>query len=67
MFSGNMNAQRLKRILEAGLIPFINELFPAGHRLYQDNDPKNTQVSTSLTFSKNKALIGGRLHLSCQI
>ena len=63
MFSENMNAQRLKRILEAGLIPFINELFPAVHRLYQDNDPKQP-VSTSLTFFKNKALIGGQLHLS---
>ena len=41
MFTGNMNAQRLKRILEVGLIPFINELFPTGHRVYQDQDPKH--------------------------
>ena len=31
MFTGNMNAQRLKRILEVDLILFINELFPTGH------------------------------------
>ena len=52
MFSGNMNAQRLKRILEAGLIPFINELFPEGHRLYQDNDPKHTSEYISDFFEE---------------
>ena len=52
MFSGNMNAQRLKRILEAGLVPFINELFPAGHRLYQDNDPKHTSEYISDFFEE---------------
>lgn len=42
MFTGNLNAHRLKRILQAGLVPFINEQFPGGHRLYQDQDPKHT-------------------------
>lgn len=28
MFTGNMNAHRLKQILQAGLVPFINEKFP---------------------------------------
>ena len=28
MFTGNMNARRLKQILQAGLVPFINEKFP---------------------------------------
>ena len=41
MFTGNMNATRLRRIFETGLIPFINDLFPTGHRLYRDNDPKH--------------------------
>lgn len=41
MFTGNMNAVRLGKIFEAGLLPFINEVFPDGHRLYQDNDPKH--------------------------
>ena len=50
IFSGNMNAQRLKRILEAGLV--INEQFPAGHRLYQDNDPKHTSEYISDFFEE---------------
>ena len=41
LFNGIMNAERLKKILEAGLLPFIEQKFPDGHRLYQDNDPKH--------------------------
>lgn len=41
MFSGIINAPRLAVVLEAGLLPFIQEHFPDGHRLYQDNDPKH--------------------------
>lgn len=41
-----------KYILEAGLIPFINELFPMGHRLYQDNDPKHTSKYISRFFEE---------------
>ena len=41
MFSGIMNAERLKSVLEVGLLPFIHNHFPGGHRLYHDNDPKH--------------------------
>lgn len=41
MFSGIMNAHRLAVVLEAGLLPFIQEHFSDGHRLYQDQDPKH--------------------------
>ena len=41
MFSGIMNAERLRVVLEAGLLPCIQEHFSDGHRLYQDNDPKH--------------------------
>lgn len=41
MFTGNMDAPRYKQILEAGLLPFIDECYPDGHRLHQDNDPKH--------------------------
>ena len=36
-----MDAPRYKQILEAGLLPFIDECYPDGHRLHQDNDPKH--------------------------
>ena len=42
MFSGIMNACRLSAVYEAGLVPFIQERFPKGHRLYQDNDPEHS-------------------------
>ena len=42
MFTGIMDAQRLGAVYEAGLVPFIQERFPNGHRLYQDNDPKHS-------------------------
>ena len=42
MFTGIMNAERLGAVYEAGLLPFIQERFPDGHRLYQDNDPKHS-------------------------
>ena len=35
MFSGIMNATRFGTVCEAGLLPFIQERFPDGHRLYQ--------------------------------
>ena len=52
MFSGLMNAERLIRIYEAGLIPFLNERFPGGHRLYQDNDPKHSSVAVEVYFEE---------------
>ena len=52
MFTGNMNAIRLRRIFEGGLVPFINELFPTGHRLYQDNDPKHRSEYISDFFEE---------------
>ena len=41
MFKGNMNAIRYGKIVEAGLVPFVRAIFPDGHRLQQDNDPKH--------------------------
>ena len=39
MCTGIMNARHLGTVYEADLVPFIQERFPDGHRLYQDNDP----------------------------
>ena len=53
MFTGIMDAPRLKQILEVGLLPFIQEVYPDGHRLYQDNDPKHTSICVSDFFEDN--------------
>ena len=41
IFTGTMTATRYCSILEAGLLPFIEAVFPDHHRFQQDNDPKH--------------------------
>ena len=41
IFTGIMNSTRYCRILEHGLLPFLTNVFPEGHRFQQDNDPKH--------------------------
>ena len=42
IFSGNMDAHfYVTAILAKGLLPFITETFPDGHRFQQDNDSKH--------------------------
>ena len=48
-----MNAPRLKQIFEAGLLPFIQEVYPDSHRLYQDNDPKHWSEYIADFFEEN--------------
>lgn len=37
-----MDAEGYKKILETGLLPFLREKLPNGHKFMQDNDPKHT-------------------------
>ena len=53
MFSGIMDARRLAMILEAGLVPFIEEKFGDGHRLFHDNDPKHASKYIEEFFVRN--------------
>ena len=46
MFTGSMTSTRYVEILKAGLIPFIEDTYPEGHRFQQDNDPKHTSRYT---------------------
>lgn len=42
IFTGNLIATRYTRILDAALLPFLEQHYPDGHRFQQDNDPKHT-------------------------
>jgi len=56
MFDGIMNAKRLRRILEAGLLPFIEEKFGDerdDHRLYHDNDLKHSSAYIESFIERN--------------
>lgn len=52
IFEGKMNAQLYSNILEQGLLPFIKEVYPQGHKLMQDNDPKHTSKFIGNFFAK---------------
>ena len=41
IFEGIMNARLYVQILESALLPFIDTVYPDGHRFMQDNDPKH--------------------------
>ena len=46
LFTGIMTSTKYVRILEAGLLPFVSEVFPDSHRFQQDNDPKHCSKYT---------------------
>ena len=53
MFTGIMNAERLRTVFQAGLLPYIQNTFPDGHRLQQDNDPKHASGLIDEFFEEN--------------
>jgi len=54
MFRGIMDAACYKQILEAGLLPFINECFLDNCHLQQDNDPKHCSSLINDFFTENR-------------
>ena len=50
VFSGIMNAEGYVQLLRESLLPFIRNMYPDGHRLMQDNDPKHTSRKAQVFF-----------------
>ena len=42
LFVGILNATRLAKIFDAGLVPFVQQVFSTSHRFQQDNDSKHS-------------------------
>ena len=53
IFTGILNATRYTDILDAALLPFIENHYPTGHRFQQDNDPKHTSRWAQQYFVEN--------------
>ena len=53
MFTGIMNAECFRDISQAGLLPFIWDTLPDGHRLQQNNDPKHASNLTDNFFEEH--------------
>ena len=47
IFEGMMNAPWYISILEHTLLPFITTVYPDGHHLMADNDPKHTSKANA--------------------
>lgn len=54
IFTGIMTATRYTKILDAGLLPFVQEVFPSKHRFQQDNYPKHCAHYTRNYLDSNK-------------
>ena len=53
IFTGTLTATRYVDILEVGLLPFLRQHYPEGHRFQQDNDPKHTSRYAQWWYEDN--------------
>ena len=54
IFDGLMNQELFVNILSSTLLPSINALYPDGHRLMMDNDPKHASRYAATWMAENK-------------
>ena len=55
IFEGIMNAELFIDILDKTLLPFIERVYPEGHKFMQDNDPKHSSNMTK-EWLQNKSV-----------
>ena len=53
-FDGIMKNELFVSILEGTLLPFVKDVYPDGHKLMQDNDPKHTSVYALEWIDENR-------------
>ena len=46
IFEGTVDATLYIKILDKALLPFLEKVYPDGHHLMADNDPKHTSNET---------------------
>ena len=53
IFTGMMDRFVYIDIIKRTLLPFLNDVYPSGHRLMADNDPKHTSIAAREFLEKN--------------
>ena len=48
-----MKKELYVEILNATLVPFVNDVYPEGHKLMQDNDPKHVSNDAKAWMAEN--------------
>ena len=62
IFEGIMKKELFVSILDGTLLPFIENVYPEGHKFMMDNDPKHTSGYAADWMRENGVnnIIGGR-------
>lgn len=53
IFEGIMKKELYVEILKTTLLPFLKDVYPQGHKLMQDNDPKHASIYAKTWMTEN--------------